>query len=52
MVGALDGSVTFRKILKGKKAEAEKLGKALAKDLKKAGAKEVLDEIYKTVRLK
>lgn len=52
MVGSLDGSVTFRKTLKGKKSEAEKLGKALARDLKKAGAKEVLDEIYKTVRLK
>ncbi|KAB2842753.1 MAG: hydroxymethylbilane synthase, partial [Melioribacteraceae bacterium] len=52
MVGALDGSVTFRKTVRGKKADAVKLGKALAKDLLKAGAKEILDEIYKTVRLK
>ena len=52
MVGALDGSVTFRKTVRGKKADAAKLGKALAKDLLKAGAKEILDVIYKTVRLK
>lgn len=52
MVGALDGSVTFRKTVRGKKSDAVKLGKSLAKDLLKAGAKEILNEIYKTVRLK
>lgn len=52
MVGALDGSVTFRKTVRGRKADAIKLGKALAKDLFKAGAKVILDEIYKTVGLK
>ncbi|MFO7448382.1 MAG: hydroxymethylbilane synthase [Ignavibacteriaceae bacterium] len=52
MVGSLDGSLTFRKNVKGKKSDAEKLGKSLAKELIKAGAKEILDEIYRTVRLK
>ena len=52
MVGSLDGTITFRKKIKGKKADAEKLGKQLAKDLVKAGAKEVLDEIYKSARKK
>jgi len=46
MVGSLDGTLTFRKKVKGKKADAEKLGKNLAKELMKAGAKKVLDEIY------
>ena len=52
LVGSLDGSVTFRKTLKGSKKKAGELGKQLAKDLLKAGAKKVLDEIYKTIRLK
>ena len=52
MVGSLDGTIKFRKKIKGKKADAEKLGKQLAKDLVKAGAKEVLDEIYKSARKK
>ncbi len=52
MVGSLDGILTFRKKAKGTKAEPEKLGKILAKDLLKAGAKEILDEVYDTVRLK
>ena len=52
MVGSLDGTLTFRKKAKGTKAEPEKLGKNLAKDLLKAGAKEILDEVYQTTRLK
>ncbi len=52
MVGSLDGTLTFRKKAKGTKAEPEKLGKNLAKDLLKAGAKGILDEVYNTVRLK
>ena len=52
MVGALDGTITFRKNARGKKNEPEKLGKSLAKDLLKAGAKEILDEIYLSVRLR
>ena len=52
MVGSLDGSLTFRKKVSGSKNNAEKLGKSLAKDLLKAGAKQILSEIYQEVRLK
>lgn len=52
MVGSLDGTITFRKKARGKKNNAEKLGKILAKDLLKAGAKEILDDVYLKVRLK
>jgi hydroxymethylbilane synthase len=46
LVGSLDGSITFRKKLRGSKSEPEKLGRKLAKDLIKAGAKSILQEIY------
>lgn len=46
MVGSLDGSITFRKKVRGSKNYPEKLGKSLAKDLLKAGAKEILNEVY------
>ncbi len=49
-VGSLDGALTFRKRIRGKKSEAEKTGNALAADMIKAGAKEILDEIYRTER--
>ncbi len=52
VVGSLDGSITYRKKLCGSKNDPEKLGKALAKDLLKAGAKEILNEVYKTARAK
>lgn len=52
VVGSLDGSVTYRKKLRGSKNEPEKLGKTLAKDLLKAGAKEILKEVYQTARAK
>lgn len=52
MVGSLDGSLTFRKKIRGQKKGAEKIGKALAKDLLKAGSDKILKEIYQTVRLK
>lgn len=52
MVGSLDGSITFRKKIRGAKIDSEKLGKSLAKDLMKAGADKILKEIYQTVRLK
>lgn len=52
MVGSLDGTITFRKNARGKKMDADKLGKSLAKDLLKAGAKEILDDIYLNVRQK
>lgn len=49
-VGSLDGTITFRKKVRGTKKEPEKLGKQLAKDLLKAGAKEILHEVYETKR--
>lgn len=52
LVGSLDGSVTFRKKIRGSRQNAEDVGKSLAKDLLKAGAKQILNEIYKNVRLK
>lgn len=52
IVGAVDGSVTFRKTIRGSKNNPEKLGVNLARDLIKAGAKEVLDEIYNIARNK
>ena len=52
LVGSLDGSLTFRKSIRGSKNNPEKLGKKLAKDLIRAGAKTILDEIYKSSRAK
>jgi hydroxymethylbilane synthase len=52
VVGSLDGSVTYRKILRGSKNAPEKLGRDLAKDLLKAGAKEILKEVYQTERVR
>ena len=52
MVGSLDGSITFRKKMRGSRANPEKLGFNLAKALIKAGAKNILDEIYKSTRAK
>jgi hydroxymethylbilane synthase len=49
-VGSLDGSLSFRKKTRGSKNHPNVLGKQLAKDLLKAGAKEILDEIYTTER--
>ncbi|HSW53991.1 MAG TPA: hydroxymethylbilane synthase [Ignavibacteriaceae bacterium] len=52
LVGSLDGSITYRKKNRGSKSNPEKLGKKLADDLLRAGAKIILDEIYKTTRAK
>ena len=52
MVGSLDGTITFRKKIRGSKSNPEKLGNKLANDLIKAGAKNILDEIYKSTRAK
>lgn len=52
IVGSIDGTVTYRKKIKGTKSDPDKLGKALAKDLLKAGAAEILREIYKNSRAK
>lgn len=46
-VGSLDGSITFRKKIRGSKKDPEKSGKTLAKDILKAGAKKILQDIYK-----
>ncbi|MDA3860698.1 MAG: hydroxymethylbilane synthase [Melioribacteraceae bacterium] len=45
-VGSPDGTKTFTKIFRGRKADADALGKALAKDILKAGGKKVLLEVY------
>ncbi len=50
MVGSLDGTIIFRKRMRGSKNKPELLGKSLAKDLLKAGAKSVLKEIYNSSR--
>ena len=52
LVGSLDGSLTFSKKMRGSKNNPEKLGRDLAKDLLKAGARIILDEIYRTTRAK
>lgn len=52
MVGSVDGSVTFRKKMRGTKANPEKLGQKLAKDLLKAGAAAILKDVYNNVRSK
>jgi len=48
LVGSIDGTITFRKKIKGSKTSPEDLGKRLAEDLLKAGAKEILDKITET----
>lgn len=50
LVGSLDGTITYRKKLRSSKNEPEKLGKKLANDLLKAGANEILREVYQTQR--
>ena len=52
MVGSLDGNLTFRKKIRGSKKNPEEVGRKLANDLLKAGAKIILDEIYRTMRTK
>lgn len=52
MVGSLDGSVTFRKKVRGSKDKPDLLGKSLAKDLLKAGANEILNEVYQKGKTK
>ncbi|PID56153.1 MAG: hydroxymethylbilane synthase [Ignavibacteriae bacterium] len=46
IVATIEGDITFHKRLRGSKNNPEKLGKALANDMIKAGAKKVLDDIY------
>lgn len=51
-VGSIDGTYSFRKKVRGSKNEPEKIGKNLAKDLLKAGADDILQEIYQNERVK
>lgn len=50
VVGAVDGSVTFRKKIRGAIADPEKLGQKLANDLLKAGATAILKDVYNNSR--
>jgi hydroxymethylbilane synthase len=50
VVGSLDGTITFRKKVRSSKMKAVRAGKQLAKDLLKAGAKSILNDIYNTTR--
>lgn len=52
LVGSADGTVTFRKKLRGSRKDPKELGCRLAAELVEAGAGEVLKEIYENVRLK
>lgn len=48
LVASVEGDITLRKTLRGSKKNAETLGKNLASDMIKAGAKKILNEIYKS----
>jgi hydroxymethylbilane synthase len=50
VVGSVDGTMTYRKKLRGNRKDPVKLGERLAGDLVKAGAGEILLEIYESVR--
>lgn len=52
LVGSIDGTLTFRKKIRGSGKEPEKVGIKLANDLLKSGARNILDEIYINVRVK
>jgi len=52
IVSAIDGSVTFRKKIKGTTTNPEKLGAKLANDLLNAGAYAVLNDIFNKSRVK
>ncbi|MDX1701884.1 MAG: hydroxymethylbilane synthase [Melioribacteraceae bacterium] len=46
LVSSIEGDITLRKTLRGSKKNPEKLGRNLASDMIRAGAKEILKEIY------
>lgn len=46
LVATIEGDITMKKTLRGSKKNAEKLGKQLANDMIKAGAKKILKDIY------
>ncbi|MGK9475439.1 hydroxymethylbilane synthase [Melioribacter sp. OK-6-Me] len=45
VVASLDGTITFRKKMRGSSAKPEALGKKLAKDLLRAGSRKILSDI-------
>ncbi|MEJ5351742.1 MAG: hydroxymethylbilane synthase [Melioribacteraceae bacterium] len=47
LIASIDGSITFRKKIRASKNNPEKLGEKLARDLLKAGASDIMKEIYK-----
>ena len=49
VIGSIDGKTLFKNKRRGSKSDPEKIGKALADDLLKAGAGRILDDIYKQV---
>jgi hydroxymethylbilane synthase len=48
LVASIDGDITLTKTLRGSKKKPEVLGKKLASDLIKAGAKKILKDIYES----
>ncbi len=52
LVASVDGTISFRKKVRGSKYKAEKMGKLLAKDFLNAGAGDILKEIYEDARKK
>ena len=48
LVASIDGDITLKKSLRGSKQNPEALGKKLASDLIKAGAKKILKEVYES----
>lgn len=46
LVATIEGDITLKKTLRGSKQKPELLGKKLASDMIKAGAKKILQEIY------
>jgi hydroxymethylbilane synthase len=48
LVASIEGDITLKKSLRGSKKNAEALGKKLAGDLIKAGAKKILKEVYES----
>lgn len=47
IVASPDGKTTYSKTVRGRKNDAVTMGRALARDILKAGAKQILNEIYK-----
>ncbi len=48
IVASPDGKTTYSKTVRGRKNDAVKMGRLLAKDILKAGAKQILNEVYKS----